>query len=59
MQKLMRSYKKKKVFELKNSNLIEKHKGIPITNTLPFKIKSQKSNNSDKNSIRSKVKGRL
>lgn len=49
----------RKVFELKNSNLIEKHKGIPITNTLPFKIKSQKSNNSDKNSIRSKVKGRL
>lgn len=49
----------RKVFELKNSNLIEKHKGIPITNTLPFKIKSQKSNNSDKNSIRSEVKGRL
>lgn len=59
MPKLMRSFKKKKAFELKNLNLIEKRKETPKTNTLPSKIKLQKFNKSDKNSIKSETRGRF
>ena len=49
----------RKQFVLKNSNSIEKHKEILIINTLPFKIKSLRFNNSDKNSIKSETKGKF